>query len=62
MSRMNADAPLVELRELRKTYGPLVAVDIVDLEIARGEFVVLLGPSGSGKTTTMAAISWGSWS
>ena len=56
MSRMNADAPLVELRELRKTYGPLVAVDTVDLEIARGEFVVLLGPSGSGKTTILSMI------
>ena len=56
MSRMNAEAPLVELRELRKTYGPVVAVDTVDLEIARGEFVVLLGPSGSGKTTILSMI------
>src|SRR5262249_15399765 len=33
------------------------AVDGVDLEIARGEFVTLLGPSGSGKTTTLMMIA-----
>ena len=38
---------------LRKAFGPLVAVDGVDLEIATGEVFGLLGPNGSGKTTTI---------
>ncbi len=47
----------VRLVEVRKTYGEVVAVDRVDLEITRGEFFTLLGPSGSGKTTTLRLIA-----
>jgi putative spermidine/putrescine transport system ATP-binding protein len=50
-------APDVRLAGVRKTYGDVVAVDSVDLEIARGEFFTLLGPSGSGKTTTLRLIA-----
>ncbi|MCV2393088.1 ABC transporter ATP-binding protein [Actinotalea sp. M2MS4P-6] len=38
---------------LRKTYGDVVAVDRIDLEIAEGEVLALLGPNGAGKTTTV---------
>jgi ABC-2 type transport system ATP-binding protein len=41
------------LRNLRKTYADLVAVDGIDLEAARGECFGLLGPNGAGKTTTI---------
>jgi putative spermidine/putrescine transport system ATP-binding protein len=47
----------VRIRGLRKTYGPVVAVDGIDLDIARGEFFTMLGPSGSGKTTTLRMIA-----
>jgi putative spermidine/putrescine transport system ATP-binding protein len=47
----------VTLVSIRKTYGDVVAVDSVDLEIARGEFFTMLGPSGSGKTTTLRIIA-----
>jgi putative spermidine/putrescine transport system ATP-binding protein len=47
----------VTLTSIRKTYGDVVAVDSVDLEIARGEFFTMLGPSGSGKTTTLRIIA-----
>ncbi len=47
----------VTLASIRKTYGDVVAVDSVDLEIARGEFFTMLGPSGSGKTTTLRIIA-----
>lgn len=47
----------LSLRGLRLTYGDTVAVDDLDLEIARGELVAFLGPSGCGKTTTMRAIA-----
>ena len=43
----------VVTRGLRKTFGPLVAVDDLDLTIGRGELFGLLGPNGSGKTTTI---------
>jgi putative spermidine/putrescine transport system ATP-binding protein len=42
---------------VRKSYGEVVAVDGVDLEIASGEFFTMLGPSGSGKTTTLRLIA-----
>jgi putative spermidine/putrescine transport system ATP-binding protein len=47
----------VRLTGIRKTYGDVVAVDRVDLEIPAGEFFTLLGPSGSGKTTTLRLIA-----
>jgi multiple sugar transport system ATP-binding protein len=43
----------VELRNIKKYFDNVKAVDGVDLEIKDGEFLVLLGPSGSGKTTLM---------
>jgi putative spermidine/putrescine transport system ATP-binding protein len=45
------------LSGLAKRYGAVVAVDEIDLEIARGEFFTMLGPSGSGKTTTLRMIA-----
>jgi putative spermidine/putrescine transport system ATP-binding protein len=47
----------IRLRGLRKTYGDVVAVAGLDLEIAHGEFFTMLGPSGSGKTTTLRMIA-----
>src|SRR2546428_996528 len=47
----------VRLAGIRKSYGDVVAVDRVDLEIPGGEFFTLLGPSGSGKTTTLRLIA-----
>ena len=51
------DVPDVRLGGVRKTYGEVVAVAGIDLEVARGEFFTLLGPSGSGKTTTLRMIA-----
>ncbi|AOV17401.1 ABC transporter ATP-binding protein [Acidihalobacter aeolianus] len=44
------------VRGLRKTYGELVAVDGVDLEVRHNEIVGLLGPNGAGKTTLINMI------
>jgi putative spermidine/putrescine transport system ATP-binding protein len=52
-----AATPDVRVVGVRKSYGDVVAVDGVDLEIAPGEFFTLLGPSGSGKTTTLRLIA-----
>jgi putative spermidine/putrescine transport system ATP-binding protein len=51
------EPPALVLRGLRKSFGSAVAVDGVDLEVRRGEFLTLLGPSGSGKTTTLRMIA-----
>jgi putative spermidine/putrescine transport system ATP-binding protein len=56
-NRDPAAEPDVRLRGLRKLYGEVVAVDGVDLDVARGEFFTMLGPSGSGKTTTLRLIA-----
>jgi putative spermidine/putrescine transport system ATP-binding protein len=42
---------------LSKSFGSVTAVDGVDLEVRKGEFITLLGPSGSGKTTTLRMIA-----
>lgn len=47
----------VTLTGLRKTYGDIVAVDGIDLDVDPSEFFVLLGPSGCGKTTTLRMIA-----
>jgi ABC-2 type transport system ATP-binding protein len=46
----------IEVRGLTKTYGDLVAVDDVTLEVPHGEFVGILGPNGAGKTTLLETI------
>jgi spermidine/putrescine ABC transporter ATP-binding subunit len=48
---------IVKLERLIKRYGEVVAVNNVNLDIERGEFLTLLGPSGSGKTTTLMMIA-----
>ena len=49
--------PDIRVTGLTKSYGEVVAVDAIDLDIAAGEFFTMLGPSGSGKTTTLRMIA-----
>jgi ABC-2 type transport system ATP-binding protein len=46
-------APPLFIRQLRKAYGDVVAVDGIDLTVRPGECFGLLGPNGAGKTTTI---------
>jgi ABC-2 type transport system ATP-binding protein len=48
---------MLEARNLRKSFGALVAVDDVSFALRRGELVGLLGPNGAGKTTTVSMIA-----
>jgi multiple sugar transport system ATP-binding protein len=47
----------IQLENVRKTFGKVVAVHEITLTIRDGEFLVLLGPSGCGKTTTLRCIA-----
>jgi daunorubicin resistance ABC transporter ATP-binding subunit len=51
------EAPVVEARNLHKTYGDVVAVDDLNLCVSPGEVVGLLGPNGAGKTTTIKMLT-----
>jgi multiple sugar transport system ATP-binding protein len=47
----------IRLADVVKRFGALAAVERLNLNVARGEFVVLVGPSGCGKTTTLRMIA-----
>lgn len=47
---------VIEVDNLRKTYGSTVAVDDISLQVAEGEIFGLLGPNGAGKTTTVECL------
>ena len=47
----------LQLQAVTRRFGPVTAVDRIDLEIEQGEFFALLGPSGSGKTTLLRIIA-----
>ena len=44
---------LITVRNLRKSYGALVALDGISFDVERGETFALIGPNGAGKTTTI---------
>ena len=47
------NVPMARFLNVRKTYGPLVVLNNLDLDIDTGEMVTIIGPSGSGKTTVL---------
>ena len=49
-------ANLLEVRDLRKTFGGVVANDAISIDVRRGGIVGLIGPNGSGKTTLFNSI------
>jgi ABC-2 type transport system ATP-binding protein len=56
MNRVATES-LVELKNLHKRYGQLVAVDDVSFQVSRGEVLGFLGPNGAGKSTTMKIVT-----
>ncbi len=52
----NGGPPAITVRDVRKAYGSLQAVDGVSFEVGEGEFFGILGPNGAGKTTILEII------
>jgi ABC-type polar amino acid transport system ATPase subunit len=50
-------APMVRLEGVRKSFGDLLVLDGVDLEVEPGEVLVVIGPSGSGKSTLLRCVN-----
>jgi NitT/TauT family transport system ATP-binding protein len=62
LARLEAAEPLplrpaIRIRDLRKTFGQLIAIDGVSVDIASGEFFMIVGPSGCGKTTLLRILA-----
>lgn len=54
---MDTPAPLVEMRDISKSYGPVRSLDGVDLTLAPGEVLGLVGDNGAGKSTLMKVLA-----
>src|SRR5215510_7238310 len=50
--------PMIEVKELQKSFGPLAVLRGVSFTVEKGEVVVILGPSGSGKSTLLRCINF----
>lgn len=52
-TELGTDAPMVRFANVTKSYGSLVVLDALNLDVAANEMVSIIGPSGSGKTTVL---------
>ncbi|RKY07664.1 MAG: ABC transporter ATP-binding protein [Planctomycetota bacterium] len=48
---------MISVKQLRRTFGPIVAVDDVSFEVAQGDVLGFLGPNGAGKSTAMKMLA-----
>jgi len=55
--RPQAARPAIRIKDLQKSFGALVAIDRVSVDIEPGEFFVIVGPSGCGKTTLLRMLN-----
>jgi ABC-2 type transport system ATP-binding protein len=52
-----AEITMIKIKELRKRFGPIVAVDGVSFEVEKGQVLGFLGPNGAGKSTVMRMLA-----
>ena len=57
MTQASGTLPVVHVRGLKKSFGANRVLDGIDLDVRKGEVVVVIGPSGSGKTTLLRCIN-----
>lgn len=55
--RAAIDAPVINVRQLKKNFGDTTVLRGIDLEVQRGEAISIIGPSGSGKSTLIRCIN-----
>jgi len=49
--------PILQIQEITKTFGGIIALNRVSFEVGEGEILGIIGPNGSGKTTTVNCIT-----
>lgn len=57
LMQTTTSVPIIECRQVTKTFGRVKAVDAVDLKVNHGEAITLFGPNGAGKTTLLKMIA-----
>jgi polar amino acid transport system ATP-binding protein len=57
VTEVSSTSPVVRIRGLRKSFGTNLVLDGIDLDVWKGQVVVVIGPSGSGKTTLLRCIN-----
>jgi fructose transport system ATP-binding protein len=57
MSTQNSRTPVLSARGLVKTYGPVIALDGVDLDLYEGEILAIIGDNGAGKSTLIKCLT-----
>jgi simple sugar transport system ATP-binding protein len=56
-ANVNANAPVLQLHEIRKTFGGITAIENFSLDVRPGEIVALVGDNGAGKSTLIKIVS-----
>ena len=56
-SQATAVAPLIRLRDVRKTFGVATILDGISIDVRKGEVICIIGPSGAGKSTLLRCIN-----